>query len=131
MYGYDFGYTTHSSVNGILIWNIIALVIAVIGGFVVYFLFLKNKGKFTGFVNWLHNFLNFKTLLLEDILKISYVIVAVFITLSSFGYIAVNPAIFFGMLIGGNIGLRIVYEMSILLIKICQNTSEINNKLKK
>ena len=69
--------------------------------------------------------------MLEDILKVSYLIIAIFITLFSFGLIGTSVVSFLATLIGGNLILRISYELSILLIKICQNTSEINSKLKK
>ena len=130
-YYYDYEISSSSSLNGLAIWMIISAVVAVMGGLTVYFIFLRKDGKYTGILNWLHDFLNFKKLLIEDILKISYLIVAAFLTLSSFGFIAINFVTFLVMLIGGNLGLRIIYETSILLIKICQNTSEINNKLKK
>ena len=135
MYGYN-NYkslvSSHSSVNGVLIWTIISMVIAIGGGIALYIIFLKNdKKKFTGFLAKLKDFLNFKILLLEDILKISYLIIAIFITLYSFGLIGTSVVMFLATLIGGNLVLRISYELSILLIKICQNTSEINSKLKK
>ena len=127
MYG-NYGYS--SGVNGVLVWTIISVVIAVIGGITLYFVFLKNDKKYTGFVAKLKEFLNFKTLLLEEILKISYLILALFITLYSFGLIGTSVVLFLLTLIVGNLVLRITYELSILLIKICQNTSEINSKLK-
>ena len=41
---------------------IISAVLAVVGGIAAYFLFVskKNNGEYTGFVAWLHDFLNFK-----------------------------------------------------------------------
>lgn len=133
MYNYDFSSSitkTTNTLNGVVIWTIIATVIAVIGGITLYFVFLKSKNKFTGFLAKLQDFLNFKTLVLEDILKITYLILTIFITLNSFGLIAVNVGTFFITLIVGNLALRIGYELSILLIKICRNTSDINKKLK-
>ena len=133
MYNYNISYNTsyNNGSNGLMIWAIVSLVIAVIGAFVAYFIFLIQKEeKFKGFLGWLHKFLNFKTLFIDTILKITYMILAIYITLYSLGLIAVNIGLFFLTLIGGNIILRITYEMSMLLIKICQNTSEINRKLK-
>lgn len=133
MYNYDFSSSitkTTNTINGVVIWTIIAAVIAVIGGITLYFVFLKSKNKFTGFLAKLQDFLNFKALVLEDILKITYLILTIFITLNSFGLIAVNVGTFFFTLIVGNLGLRIGYELSILIIKICRNTSDINKKLK-
>lgn len=131
MYNYNYNVYSGGGSNGLAIWAIVSLIIAVIGGCVVYFIFLMQKeDKFNGFLGWLHKFLNFKTLFLDTILKISYIIVATFLTLYSLGLISVNIGSFFLTLIGGNIILRITYEMSMLLIKICQNTSEINRKMK-
>lgn len=125
----NYGYG--SSVSGVLVWTIISVVIAVVGGITLYFTFLKDNKKYTGFIAKLKDFLNFKALLLEEILKISYLILAIFITLYSFGLIGTSVVAFLLTLVVGNLVLRITYELSILLIKICQNTSEINNKLKK
>lgn len=133
MFNFDYSgsvNTTSNTISGVVIWTIIATVIAIIGGITLYFVFLKSKNKFTGFLAKLQDFLNFKTLVLEDILKITYLILAIFITLNSFGQIAINFALFIATLIGGNLALRIGYELSILLIKICRNTSDINKKLK-
>ena len=135
MYGYnnyDSLVRTSSSVTGVLIWTIISVIVAIGGGIALYLIFLKNdKKKYTGFLAKLKDFLNFKVLLLEDILKISYLIIAIFITLFSFGLIGTSVISFLVTLTGGTLALRISYELSILLIKICQNTSEINSKLKK
>ena len=133
---YDLGYTNNyygvaNSVNGLLIWTIISLILAIGGGITLYIIFVKNGKKFKGFLGWMHEFLNFKKLLIEDILKISYLIGTLFITLYSFGLIGTSVIAFFAMLIFGNLILRVVYELSILIIKICKNTTEINNKLDK
>lgn len=131
-YGYDTNYlnSTTSNVADFAIWTIVALVIAIIGGITLYFVFLKNNKKYDGFVKKLHEFFNFKTLLVEEIFKITYLCGAIFITLYSFGLIKYSFVAFLLMLIVGNLVLRVCYELSILLIKICQNTSEINKKLK-
>lgn len=122
-----------SSVNGQLVWQIIAIVLAVVGGLVIYFIFLNKEQceKTNKFVKKIHELLNFKLLVLEPILKITYVILAIYLTLSSFSYIAVSFLLFLMQLVLGNLMLRIVYEATILLIKICNNTSEISKSLKK
>ena len=72
------------------VWIIISAVIAVIGGIVLYFTFLskKNEGKYTGFLGWMYDFLTFKKMVIENILKIIYLIAASFITLASFAVIS-------------------------------------------
>ena len=124
---------TSSAMDTLGVWSIIALVIAVIGGIALYFTFLnkKNDGKWTGFLGWLYNTLTFKNMIVETILKILYLVIAIFITLYSLGLIAVNIILALGLLVIGNIILRVCYEFMLLAIITCRNTSDINSKLNK
>ncbi|NMA50337.1 MAG: hypothetical protein GX951_00605 [Mollicutes bacterium] len=118
--------------TGILVWTILSIVFAIVGGFLVYFLFVKSDKKYSNkFVNWLKDFLDFNNLLLETIIKISYLILALYITLFSFGLIGQSFFLFLGVLVIGNVVIRVIYEFSILMIKICKDVSQINRKLKK
>lgn len=121
-----------SQAESSLTWMAIALLLAVIGGILIYFLFLKkeNENKYTGFVKYLYEFLSFKKMWLETILKVSYLILAIYITLTSFELIGISFMAFVLTLVFGNIILRVVYELSLLLLTICRNTTEINKKLK-
>ena len=118
---------------GEAIWIIIAAVIAVIGGLVLYFTFLskRNEGKFKGFWGWTYDFLNFKKFTIEALLKITYLMFAIFITVGSFAIIPSSPLGFLGALILGNLVLRIIYEFSLIMLVICRNTTEINTKMNK
>ena len=51
-----------SSAVGNTVWIILSLILAIVGGILIYFLFLskKNEGKFKGFLGWLYDFLSFK-----------------------------------------------------------------------
>lgn len=113
-------------------WMIVAFILAIVGGILTYFLFLKkdNENKFTGFVNYLYEFLSFKKMWLETILKVSYLILTIYITLMSFELIGKSFIAFLLTLVFGNIILRVVYELSLILLTICRNTTEINKKLK-
>ncbi len=119
------------SIAGVGIWLIVALILAIVGGILIYFLFLskKNEGKFQGFLGWLYDFLSFKKFFLEAVLKITYLVVAIYITLASFAMIASNFLGFILTLVLGNVFARIVYEFSLLILVICRNTTEINAKL--
>lgn len=113
------------------IWVIISAVVAVIGGFVLYFTFLKksNEGKFKGFLGWMYDFLTFKKMLIENLLRTLYLIFAIFITLASFAVIGQSFLSFIVMLLGGNLVVRITYEFALILLVICRNTTDINSKL--
>lgn len=115
------------------IWTIISVILAIIGGIVLYFTFLskKNEGKFTGFLGWLYDFLTFKKMMIENVLKILYIIVALFVTLSSFGLISISFLAFLLTLVIGNVLTRVIYELLLVKLVICKNTTEINKKLNK
>lgn len=115
------------------IWTIVSVILAIIGGIVLYFTFLskKNEGKFTGFLGWLYDFLTFKKMMIENVLKILYIIVALFVTLSSFGLISIRFLAFLLTLVIGNVLTRVIYELLLVKLVICKNTTEINKKLNK
>ena len=120
-----------SSAMNTSIWLIISLILAIVGGILVYFLFLskKNEGKFTGFLGWLYDFLSFKKMFLETLLKITYLIAAIYVTLSSFAIIGYNFLGFLLTLVVGNLLVRVAYEFSLILLVICRNTTDISKKL--
>lgn len=124
---------TPSVAKTIAEWALPAIIISLVVAVLVYFLFLsrKNDGKFKGAIGWLYDFLTFKKLTVEGILKILYMTVALYITIMSFTIIGTNFAAFLLMLIGGNIAIRVVYEVVLVFLIICRNTSEINDKLSK
>ncbi len=131
---YTGGATQTSSMSsmstGSMIWMIIALILAIVGGFLVYFMFVKGKNKFANnkFLTWLKDFLDFKVFWIETIAKISYLILALFITLGSFSLIGSSFLAFVGALVLGNLGLRVMYEGTLVMLMIWKNTAEINKK---
>ena len=136
MYGY--GYEPISSVNfaasmglGSLIWVIISFIAALVGCFLIYFLFVnKNKKENNKTLAWIKSFLRFDKMLIETILKICYIFVTIFITLGSFALIGTSFVSFLMTLIFGNLLARIIYEASLIIIMIWKNTTEIKGKLK-
>ena len=137
MYNYNDGYNTPNLISNINntasagIWVIISFVLAIVGAFLVYFLFAKSDKKYgSKFVNWLRRFLNFNEMLIEPILKIAYIFLALFITLASFAAISSSFVGFLLVLIFGNLSLRVVYEFFMITIGIWQNTRDINKKMK-
>ena len=117
--------------SGSSVWTIIALVLAICGAIVGYFLFIKpNKNYPSKFVNWLRSFFNFQEMLIEPILKVTYAFMAIFITLTSFNVISYSFPYFLLYLIGFNLLVRVVYEASMMMVGIWKNTKEINKKMK-
>ena len=70
-------------------------------------------------------------MMIENLLKILYLIAALFITLGSFGLISTSFLAFLMMLIFGNVAARVVYELLLVTLVICRNTTDINKKLSK
>ena len=122
-------FASMSGGNGI--WIIISLVLAIVGALVLYFTFLskKNEAKYTGFLGWMYDFLTFKKMVIENILKICYLFAAMFITLASFAFISYSFLTFVAFLLIGNLIARITYELFLVVLIICRNTTEINKKL--
>ena len=117
------------------IWMIIAAILAIVGGILVYFLFVKSKTEPKGkFAKWLKNFLAFKVMWIEPILKVVYYIATIFIILFSFTYLTLGGTgilFFFLSLVLGPVLIRIVYEMTMMFIMIWHNTQEIADNTKK
>ena len=124
---------SYNTLTSASVWMIISAVVAIIGGIALYFtVFSKqNEDKYTGFMKWLYDFFTFKKMVVETLLRIIYIIVAVYITLSSFSLISISFVGFLVQLVFGNLVARLVFEFSLLMLTICKNTTEINDKLSK
>lgn len=130
MYGYNsYNYmnaNTHADV-----WTIVSLLVAICGGIVIYFTFLnKNNAKnYTGTTKKLYDFLSFQKLSLEAILKVCYLVIALFITIMSFSLISTSFVAFIMMLVIGNIITRFLFEGALLIIMMYHKLVEISDKM--
>ena len=127
MYSYSYYHGTNPVVTVIL------FLIALVGGICAYLMFVKSdeEPKDPRLVK-LKEFLSFKKMIIEGLLKATYIIFALFITLYSF-LIMIDTSFITGlmMLILLNIMLRIGYEASLIVLLIWRNTSDISKKLGK
>jgi len=131
MYDLNYNYNMGPNVASI-VWSVLAVVLAIVGGILVYTLFLNNKKlKLNGFLAWLKNFLNFNTMMLEVILKVLYLIATIYVILSSFSLIGTNFLLFLITLVVGPVIVRIIFESSLMFIMIWKNTSDISKNTKK
>lgn len=117
------------------VWIFISAILAIVGGILTYFLFVKNKTAPKGnFAIWLKKFLKFEILWIEPILKVIYYISTIFVILSSFSYLSMGGAgilaFFLSLIIGPTI-VRVVYEALIMFIMIWRNTKDIADNTKK
>lgn len=130
---YDYGITNPVGFNESSIWIIISLVVAIIGGICLYFTVFsdKNERKYQGFMSKLYDYVKFKKMYITVILKVSYLVLAIYLTLVSFTAISTSFLAFLLILIFGNLILRLIYEFSLVLLSIQENVSEINKKMQK
>lgn len=113
---------------------LVAAVIALIAAILLFALIVQRKKPFKGkFANWLREYLNFRSILIAGIMKFSYLFLSVFLTVMSIVVMCsgkeetVLPMILAGLalLIFGNILLRITAEMTMAIIVMWENTSDI------
>lgn len=104
-------------------WTVVSLILAIIGGVLVYFLFIKGKDlKLSAGLTKLRDLLDFKIMLIEPILKILYLVITIFVILISFNFITINFLSFLLTLLLGPVIVRIIYEASLMLVMIWKNT---------
>lgn len=113
---------------------LVVAIIALITAILVFFFVIQRKKSFKGrFANWIKEFLNFRSILVAGIIKILYVFLAVFLTIMSIILMfqgkgdEVLPMVLTGLalLIFGNILLRVMLELTMALIVVWENTSDI------
>ena len=109
-------------------------IIALITAILVFIFVIQRKKSFKGrFANWIKEYLNFRSILVAGIVKILYVFLAVFLTIMSIILMfqgkgdEVLPMVLTGLasLIFGNILLRVMLELTMALIVVWENTSDI------
>ena len=129
---YPYGYQSTNVVDT-GVWAIVSLLVALCAGIVLYFTFLnpKNAEHYTGATKKIYDFLSFKVMSLETILKICYLVVAIYITISSFSLISESFIEFLLVLFLGNIVVRLLFEGALLILMIHKELVEVNRKLPK
>lgn len=121
-----------NQIQSIQTYFTIVLILSFVFALLIYFLFLKpsNEDKLSGFLKKLYDFLSFKTMTLEAIIKILYLFSTIFITIYSLSLIGQNFWLFLLTLVIGNITTRIVAEGSLLFLLIYKNTKDIRENIK-
>ena len=128
------GFSTSGMGIGALIWVILSFLAAIVGCFLVYFLFVKKDTEAKNAkLAWLRSFLRFDKMLIEPILKISYIFTAILTTLLPFVLLAQGFGGFIACLLTivfGNLAARLIYEGFLIVIMIWKNTTEIKKNTK-
>lgn len=115
------------------VMSMIGLIVGIIAAFALFFGFMtkKNEKRFQGIFMRAYDFLHFKKFIIEGILKFFYVLCAcictfigVFQILSLVGFL---PGVL--TMIFGNLIIRIIYELLLIVVLVCKNISGINQKM--
>lgn len=130
----DFDFFPKTNTGMVLGVTISSFVIACL---VFVFLIQKKKAPRGRFMRWLREFLNFRSIMIAGIIKFLYVFLAVVLTITSIIVMfqgrddTVLTMILIGlaMLIIGNILLRITMELTMAIISMWDNTSDIRGVL--
>ena len=119
--------TLGSELSGSLVWTIISLVVAILGGIVLYFLFTSKEfePKLKGTIKTLSEYLTFEKGIVRPLLKVAYLILMIYVTLSSFALIKISFVAFLAKLIIGNLMLRIVFELTLIMIELASDVKAI------
>lgn len=121
----NYDYETQVGITALVVIAAISLILAV----VCYYAFVKKDSKLkSNFFIKLRDFLNFKSMIIEGMLKVLYISTALFITIVSFFMISESFLAFLLTLVLGNIFARMCFEGSIVVLMIWKNTTEINKK---
>ena len=131
---YNFVTNDYYAIQEAAMWaTFICALIAVVGAILVYVFFLtpQNRGRFTGFLGWLYDFLNFWKMFGDILIRILYVCTAIYLTISGVcsSIIAGNLIYVVQYTIIGNVIARLVYELLMVLISLCRNVADINRKM--
>ena len=116
--------------------------ICAVAATVLAFIFItpaKNYGKLNKFGKFLADVINFKSLLIDYILKALYILATVFYIVTGF-FLLFSGYSFYGsfqsmaltgliMLIGGPIVTRLIFELIMMFVILVRNTNEINKKM--
>lgn len=129
----------YAATAGAGVWALIAFILAIVGGILLYCLFVRPKTEPKGkFARWLKDFLSFKIMWIEPILKVVYYMATIFIVLYSFtflgmmGYLGGLAFVYFLVcLVLGPVLVRIAYEAAMMFIMIWRNTQDISDHTKK
>ena len=118
---------------------IISALVSLVCSILVWALVMPEKKRPTlnAFFTFVSDVFNFRSLLIEKILKFTYLLLTLFAILFGFCAFVVSISINDGraaligllVMILGPIALRLIYELSMMAVLLVKNVIEINNKM--
>lgn len=110
------------------VWIILAPILAIVGAILLYFLFIRpTADPKNPTAKSLKDFLSFKTMKIEALVKMFYYACTFYCILASFNWLTLGGDFiwqFFEQLILGPIVIRLIYEFIMVIIGIWHNTKK-------
>ena len=130
-----YGYNSYSRAAELSeTFAIIAAVLAVVSMFLILIFITpqRKRDKLPGFFRLLHDIFNFNGLIIEVLLKATYIVATVYTILYSFLMIFTGEDVIVWIIsmIVGPIAIRIFFELIMMGVLLVKNVISINNKLK-
>ena len=123
-YGYGLGAAPILTTIGVIAGLVIGILVCVL------VLPVKRRGELNPFFRKIHDFVQFKYLWIESIIKVLYIITTCVVTLVGV-LLLFGPTFFYGLLLIllGVVGNRLLYEGVLIIVLILRNTQQINDKM--
>ena len=119
---------SNTSNTGAEVWAILAPILAIVGAILLYFLFVRPTAEPKNpTAKAIKDFLSFKTMKVEALVKMFYYACTFYCVLTSFNWLTLGTDFiwqFFSQLLLGPIVIRLVYELVMVLIGIWHNTKK-------
>jgi len=114
-------------INGVLITTgIIGLIVGILALFI--FLPKKNKDNYTGFLKYLYDFFNFDKFWFLSVFKVLFIAIAFMCLVGGFICLFIHFVTGLTIILAG-VFFRLISEVTMVLMNIGNNVSEINEKI--
>ena len=130
-FGSTYDFDGFGNINGGVV-GVAAIVSFIVAIIAFIFLVQKKKAPRGRFMKWLREYLNFRSILIAGIIKFLYIFLAVLLTIMSVvvmcqgrgDTVLVMILIGLAMMVFGNLFLRIMLELTMAIIMMWENTSD-------
>jgi hypothetical protein len=111
--------------NFVINWMIVGFAVAIVAAVLLFFLFVNKKNAVKGVGGKIKDFLAFKDMYIESLLKMFYIGSTVYIFFQAIATVVLGDVMgFFVELFLGPIIIRALYELAMVLVKIWRNTEK-------
>ena len=111
--------------NFVTNWMIVGFAVAIVAAVLLFLLFVNKKNAVKGVGGKIKDFLAFKDMYIESLLKMFYIGSTVYIFFQAIATVVLGDVMgFFVELFLGPIIIRALYELAMVLVKIWRNTEK-------